>query len=259
MERRHRSYKSHSALGLIYDRVGEVSFNPIYENKFDQRILSKYKLEDTMLSKAREIKGRYDIAVRRLMAQREIETEFEIWTGFVLSRPRVGSGYKLSEDIGRDSSIIKQRYREEIYEAAGGSHIDVVGPWVAAMYKVTEEEVNAKRAEREARDPPIHFEDDGGMPLISFPWIFHTQLGYIATGEWARDIYVDTDTAADALYVRDWDAEKDKEKIQPDQEPVTVRMHFAHPTEETLSPETNESESEEEENIYERFESIMNL
>ncbi|KAH6697067.1 RNA dependent RNA polymerase [Plectosphaerella plurivora] len=268
MERRTNSYKSGSALGLIYDKVGEVSFSPIYENKFDQRILSKYELEEDMLNKVREIKARYDVAVRRLMAQREIETEFEIWTGFVLSRPRVGSGYKLSEDIGREASIIKQQFREQVYEVAGGSHIEVVGPWVAAMYKVTEEEVNAKRAEKEAqaqereRNPQHQQDAPDVMPLISFPWIFHTQLGYIATGEWARDVYVDTDTTADNLYVRDWGAEKTHEEglgpIIVDHKPVTVRTVFTPPMEEEETA-SQDGESDSEGDIYERFDEIMGL
>lgn len=216
MERDRNSYHSGSALGQIYDRVGQVEFSPSYENNFDQRILNKFCMNDDMLKRVRQIKTQYDTAIRRLMAQREIQTEFEIWTGFVLTRPRVGSSYKVTEDIGRESSIIKQHYRDEIRKAAGGSHMDTLGPWVASMYKVTAEEMmialhcrgRGSRRPKGSTSTKATPQTLTGMPLISFPWIFHEQLGFIATGRWAKKIHVHADTTADDLPIREWRGEE---------------------------------------------------
>lgn len=204
-----RIYHSSTALGQIYDRVEGVPFTPLYQNKFDRRILAKYTLEHDMLKKVRSIKTQYDTAMRRLMAQREVETEFEVWSGFILSKPRVGSGYKAAEEIGREASVLKQHFRELVQKEAGGSHIDIIGPWVAAMYKVTEEEVKIalyrrQRAQSMAGNAlPRQKRNLKGMPLISFPWVFHAQLGYIATGHWQRNVYVDHTMGLEKLEVVD--------------------------------------------------------
>ncbi|KAF6803018.1 suppressor of ascus dominance [Colletotrichum sojae] len=173
------TYRSTTALGKLYDMIKDVGFAPLYEKKFDKRILNRYILDDDMLHKARAVKVQYDMAMRRLMGQRDIETEFEIWTGFPLSKPRIGSDYKQQEDIGRDSAALKQRFRDICYKEAGGRSFDDIAPFVAAMYKVTEEEVNAALAGE--------YEDEEhrrqSMPLVSFPWIFHWIMGRIATGQ----------------------------------------------------------------------------
>lgn len=160
--------------------IQDVGFNPLYEKRFDNRVLNRFHLTEDLLSKARAVKVQYDMAMRRLMGQRDIDTEFEIWTGFALSKPRVGSDYKQQEEIGRESSLLKHRFREICYQEAGGSRVfDNIGPFVAAMYKVTQDEVNAALAGE--------YEDEEhkrqSMPLISFPWIFHWIMGRIATGK----------------------------------------------------------------------------
>ncbi|TIC96118.1 RNA-dependent RNA polymerase 1 [Colletotrichum higginsianum] len=172
------TYRSSSALGQIYDMIQDQSLNPLYGNKFDTRILTRFPLSDEILRKARKVKTQYDTSLRRLMSHRDVQTEFEAWTGFVLSKPRVGSDYKQHEDIGRESSALKQRYREICYKEAGSRHYDDFAPFVAAMYKVTEEQVNAALAkEYEDEEHKRH-----SMPLTSFPWIFHWIMGRIATG-----------------------------------------------------------------------------
>lgn len=158
--------------------IQDQSLNPLYGNKFDTRILTRFPLSDEILRKARKVKTQYDTSLRRLMSHRDVQTEFEAWTGFVLSKPRVGSDYKQHEDIGRESSALKQRYREICYKEAGSRHYDDFAPFVAAMYKVTEEQVNAALAkEYEDEEHKRH-----SMPLTSFPWIFHWIMGRIATG-----------------------------------------------------------------------------
>ncbi|KAK1656065.1 RNA-dependent RNA polymerase [Colletotrichum phormii] len=178
MNRKYKSYKSTTALGKIFDRIVEQDLNPLYEKKFDGRVLKRFELPEELLQKARKVKGQYDTALRRLMSHRDVHTEFEAWTGFILSRPRVGSDYKQQEDIGRESAALKQRFREICYTEAGSRRFEDFAPFVAAMYQVTEQEVNAALAEE--------YEDEDhkrqSMPLISFPWIFHWIMGRIATG-----------------------------------------------------------------------------
>ncbi|EFQ26695.1 RNA dependent RNA polymerase [Colletotrichum graminicola M1.001] len=175
---RKNTYKSLSPIGQIYDMIQDQALDPLYEKKFDNRILNRFTLTDDLLQKARKVKRQYDTSMRRLMSYRDVKTEFEAWTGFVLSRPRVGSDYKQQEDIGRESAALKQRFREICYNEAGSRNYDDFAPFVAAMYKVTEEQVNAALAKE--------YEDEEhkrqSMPLISFPWIFHWIMGRIATG-----------------------------------------------------------------------------
>ncbi|EEY15962.1 RNA-dependent RNA polymerase [Verticillium alfalfae VaMs.102] len=143
-------YHSYTALGQIYDRIQDVPFNPLYEKKFDRRILTRFApIDNAVLKQARRLKSTYDTAMRRLMAQREVSTEFEIWTGFPLSRPRVGNAYKHSEDIGRDAGLLKQSFRDEVHALVGGSGYDKVAPFVAAMYQVT-----ARGGQHRAAPPP---------------------------------------------------------------------------------------------------------
>ncbi|KAL8387332.1 hypothetical protein RB595_009982 [Gaeumannomyces hyphopodioides] len=195
-----RTYRSGGVLGKLYDKVHQASFHPAYEMPFDPRILSKYKLDATILRKARQMKTKYDQAMRRIMGQGDIGTEFEVFSAFVLSRPRVGNAYKHQESMGRESATLKSLFRQKCVEAAaelagGGAKgsvssgskislsllrhdVDVIGPFVAAMYKVTDEEVRIALHEcksRGARPNPK------SMPLISFPWIFDTVLAQIAT------------------------------------------------------------------------------
>ena len=182
------TYRSQKALGIIYDKVHSVAFDPTYTGSFDKRILDKCVNDNELLKKARHIKTQYDTALRRIMGQREISTEFEIWSGFVLSRPRVGSGYKLQEDVGRDYLSIKLAFRAMCQEAAGGATPAHIDPFVAAMYKVTEEEVNIALHERRGATNiagkifPPRKTDAKSMPLMSFPWIFHEVLCRLATG-----------------------------------------------------------------------------
>ncbi|OHF03496.1 RNA-dependent RNA polymerase [Colletotrichum orchidophilum] len=192
---RSKTYKSRTALGKIYDMVKEQELNPLYEKKFDGRVLGRFELSEDLLQKARKIKGQYDTALRRLMSHRDVGTEFEAWTGFILSRPRVGSDYKQQEDIGRESAALKQRFREICYAVAGSRRFEDFAPFVAAMYQVTEQEVNARLAEE--------YEDEDhkrqSMPLISFPWIFHWIMGRIATGHVKIKPTIDPEAKAIAM------------------------------------------------------------
>lgn len=176
MERDKKSYQSNSALGQIYDRVKVGEFHAAYEMPFDVRI---------------------DVAMRRLMGQHEAPvSEFEIWTTFILSKPRVGSDYKLQENVGREMAALKERFRTECKTAVAGNtgtqgitfsssmvNLEKLDRFVAAMYTVTNNEVRAV-----ARERLISKQNDNGgqegvqMPLISFPWLFHRELARVALG-----------------------------------------------------------------------------
>lgn len=198
MERDKKSnYRSDSALGQIYDRIRIEEFHAAYEMSFDTRILSRYQLEEDTLTKASGIKVAYDIAMRRLMGQHEAPvTEFEIWSTFILSKPRVGSDYKLQENTGRDMAALRERFRAECMEAVTGNdqtqgfvsassmaNTEKLDQFVAAMYTVTNNDVRAAMRERSMPNPAG--EDGSGgtqMPLISFPWLFHRELARVALG-----------------------------------------------------------------------------
>jgi hypothetical protein len=192
MEKKYKAkdqiYNSGKILGQLYDQVESVDFVPHYESPFDKRILGAYEKDNALLKKARIIKTKYDTAMRRIMAQHEITTEFEIWTTFVLSKPRVGSDYKLQEDMAIVSSALKDRFRKVCITEAGGKEFEKLGPFVAAMYRVTCEELVIALHECHTtkmvggREVPRRKMEPKYMPLISFPWLFHSILGRIATG-----------------------------------------------------------------------------
>jgi RNA-dependent RNA polymerase len=192
MEKRHKpkdaQYHSNRILGQLYDKVETVNFKPQYEEPFDKRILRAYSLDDDILKTARQLKGKYDREMRQILAHHEVKTEFEIWSTFVLSKPRVGSDYKLQEEIGRISDGLKDKYRTECIKHAGSKDFAVLGPFVAAMYKVTKEEMDIMLAECRSmkivggREVPRRKMEPKSMPLMSFPWLFEKELGRIATG-----------------------------------------------------------------------------
>lgn len=202
MERGRKSYTSAKPLGRIYTRVNVEKFNPAYNMAFDDRILSRFQLSKEEVEKAREVKAKYDVAMRRLMGQHERPiSEFEIWSTFILSKPRVGNDYKLAETVGREVSALKNRFRAVCGEAVTGvaqkseffsySSIDLekLDRFVAAMYTVTNDEVQEAlraRALPVLDEDGIRIADDQGanfpMPLISFPWLFHKELARVASG-----------------------------------------------------------------------------
>jgi RNA-dependent RNA polymerase len=127
------------------------------------------------------------------MAQQEINTEFEVWSTFVLSRPRVGTDYKMQEEMARFSDDLKNRFRAVCIESAGSKDFAVLGPFIAGMYRVTKEELDIALAECRStklvggREVPKRKMEPKYMPLISFPWLFEKELARIATGIEAGD------------------------------------------------------------------------
>lgn len=186
------SYQSTSVLGLLYNQVQLVDFSPLYELKPDDRILKAYDWTGgimlDIMQQVKEIKQEYDNSVRRIMAKHSIGTEFEVWSTFVLNHSRDMGDYKFHEEIGNLAESLKTQYKDEIITLAGGSRFHQLEPWVAAMYKVTNEEMAVAISECrqtitiDEYERPKRLMQPGEMPLMSFPWIFYHELGKIAMG-----------------------------------------------------------------------------
>lgn len=183
------SYTSRKALGVIFDKVKgkQVKFDPIWDSPFDQRIIKKFELKRDTLKSARKIKTQYDTSVRRLLSQHALKTEFELWTGFAMSKPAVGSDYKVQEELRREYNNLKAAFRQLCIDTAGSKNAEKLEPFVAAMYKVTDEEMKIALYEHHRGVinnagtllQPRKLEPKS-MPLISFPWIFHKEMCRIA-------------------------------------------------------------------------------
>ncbi|PTB70536.1 RdRP-domain-containing protein [Trichoderma citrinoviride] len=184
------SYPSPKVLGDIYDRVKKqsIQFQPDWETAFDRRILNRFELDNAMLKDARRLKSQYDGTVRRILVHHNLDTEFELYTSWAMSKPPIGSEYKRQEDLGKEFDAVKQRFRDACIEAAGGHDEAKIDRFVAAMYKVTEQEVKIALFEHH-RGPtneagvikPARELQAKSMPLISFPWIFPWVMIRVAT------------------------------------------------------------------------------
>lgn len=181
-------YKSTKILGQLYDAVVTPDFVPKLEKPFDSRILESplAPASETYMEYARELKAEFDMNMRQIMAQYEINTEFEVWSTFVLRHGFVIRDYKMQEDLGRIVGTLRRGFRHQCYDKVGrqGGNIPAL---VIAMYRVTQEQVaaalEARRKEALQReDLSIVEVNSTELPLISFPWIFPDVLGDVATG-----------------------------------------------------------------------------
>lgn len=107
-----------------------------------------------------------------------------------MSRAVGTTDYKRQEDLGHEYDVLKQRFRDQCYQAAGGKDAEVIDPFVAAMYTVTAQDAELalqerriEQAEDDGNGMPPHPLEQSAMPLISFPWIFHRALIRIALGD----------------------------------------------------------------------------
>ena len=185
--KRKEPYHSKKVLGQLYDQVERIDFEPELSAPFDKRILDAYPLREQMLSDAREIKKVYDLAMRRIMAQHDIKTEFEVWSTFVLHHFNQNGDYKFHEVIGQLSDALKDQFRTACYLKAGGHDFEEIAPFAAAMYTITNEEIQQAVEERSQfkviNGQSVPVREPGDMPLMSFPWIFQSVLGRIANGK----------------------------------------------------------------------------
>ena len=185
-KQQHQIYTSKKVLGQLYDQVERIDFVPAFAAPFDTRILQAYTLDESILQSAREIKEEYDAHMRRIMAQQEIKTEFEVWSTFVLQHSSTSNSFKYHEQIGEISMALKDHFRLICHERAGGKGYEHIGPFVAAMYEVTAREVTAAVEECHriridgGQEKPLREMTPSNMPLMSFPWLFQDILGKIA-------------------------------------------------------------------------------
>ncbi|KAL8792591.1 MAG: hypothetical protein Q9195_004814 [Heterodermia aff. obscurata] len=184
-------YESKKILGQLYNQVERIDFIPSFDKPFDPRVLYAYQLDPNIIQAAATLKFQYDAAMRRIMAQHEIKTEFEVWSTFVLQHSNAMKDYKFHEEIGRLSQALKDEFRAECYRTAGGKESKLIAPFVAAMYHVTNEEVQIALRECHQMvtvggvDTPLRKMVTSSMPLMSFPWLFPNILGRIANGDFS--------------------------------------------------------------------------
>ena len=185
-KKQHQVYRSKKVLGQLYDQVERIDFVPAFTAPFDTRILHAYILDESILRSAREIKKEYDAHMRRIMAQQEIKTEFEVWSTFVLQHSSTSNAFKYHEQIGEISLALKDQFRLICHERAGGKDFEHIGPFAAAMYEVTAREMDAAVEECHrfqivgGQPRPLREITPSTMPLMSFPWLFQNVLGKIA-------------------------------------------------------------------------------
>ncbi|KAE8136966.1 RNA dependent RNA polymerase-domain-containing protein [Aspergillus pseudotamarii] len=185
-----RIYHSNKILGQLYDAVERIDFAPSLEMPFDKRLLNcEIEVSGDLLTFAKNLKEQYDDAMRRVMAQHEIKTEFEVWSTFVLSHANTSKDYKFHEEIGAISTTLRETFQKQCYEKVGGRNFDQLTPLALAMYRVTNMEMtdalNKYRAENSTTDHKLFHKPTpkiNQLPLISFPWIFPHILGKIALG-----------------------------------------------------------------------------
>ncbi|KAJ8111954.1 hypothetical protein OPT61_g5568 [Boeremia exigua] len=195
MEKRHKgpeqTYQSKNILGMLYDQVQLIDFNPVWEDNFDRRILDHFTIETSLLKKAADIKAEYDNDLRRMMAKHGVGTEFEAFSTFVLTHNQETRDYKFAEEFGRTVGVFKAQYRQACMKASGATSVtewDLLGPFVAAMYSVTADEMRSALKECSetkvvgGQSVSVRKKEAEHMPLMSFPWLFHTELGKLATG-----------------------------------------------------------------------------
>lgn len=217
MEKKHKPaeqiYKSESILGQLYDMVKVIDFSPDFDTLFDSRILTAYNPGEDILREASELKEEYDAAIKRIMAQHDIRTEFEVWSTFCLSHNFDKKDWTFAEELGRVVSAVKERFRAICVQKAGGWNFEALAPFVAAMYKVTAEQVRtaveaceeaevdgedednplaakknkADDEDEDEDDSPLPTKNKSAMPFMSFPWIFDRELGKIANGMFRPD------------------------------------------------------------------------
>lgn len=182
-------YHSKKILGQLYDQVDRVDFAPTFDMPFDRRVLKAYSVSSEMLRDAAEVKLRYDAAMRRIMAQHEIKTEFEVWSTFVMQHSNDSGDYKFHEEIGNLSQSLKDQFRDECREKAGAKDLERTLQFVAAMYLVTAQEMDLALSECRQTvivngvETPLRKMVPESMPLMSFPWLFPHYLGRIANGD----------------------------------------------------------------------------
>ncbi|OTB02887.1 hypothetical protein M426DRAFT_61501 [Hypoxylon sp. CI-4A] len=173
----HKSYRSTKVIGQLYDQVAKVDFRPELDGAFDDRILRRYEPKEDTLKMMRMIKRQHDKAMRQIMNQHSIGTEFEAWSTFVMSKPLVGTEYKRQESMEPVIASHRERFRSACIKLAGSKDPDILRPVIAAAYYVTWQEMQMAKQKVNRVRQGLKADE---MPFISFPWIFQYELGQIA-------------------------------------------------------------------------------
>merc|ERR1711939_1043578 len=122
-KKRSGEYRSHKILGKLYDAVERVNFQPNWDGAFDQRILSHKVPPPAILDAVSQLKKSYDESMRRIMAQHQIRTEFEVWSTFVLHHSKAAGDFKFHEEIGEHAKNLKQQYYDALVVEAKGPRV----------------------------------------------------------------------------------------------------------------------------------------
>ncbi|KAK9448603.1 RNA dependent RNA polymerase-domain-containing protein [Limtongia smithiae] len=166
MERKHgNTYHSTKVLGRLYDSVQELVFKEKQTDTFDARLLEgEHCVDDKELwTMTRRLKHEYDNKVHRMMLQRGIETELEVFTGYVMKYEAGGhnNDYKYWEEVSQQFAAIADMTRNKVYEETGFR--DRTKPaeererrlceFVAMAYRVGKEEIQEmEESKRQVRE-----------------------------------------------------------------------------------------------------------
>jgi RNA-dependent RNA polymerase len=178
MEKRSKSYKSHKVLGKLYDGVKNVDFKFSYEQQFDPRILNYHITDPKIKQDARALKDEYDLAMRRIMNQHKIRTEFEVWSTFVINHSKASKDFKFHEEIGQLSKALKDEFYAAIVQAVGGNTFEHLRVFAIAAYQLTAYEYDGVSLQRANI---VDDDEKPELPFISFPWVLSDVLGKIAS------------------------------------------------------------------------------
>ncbi|EXJ61487.1 uncharacterized protein A1O5_11803 [Cladophialophora psammophila CBS 110553] len=194
MEKKRNEYPSKKILGQLYDAVERVKFKPHWSGTFDRRILTHAPAPEIMETVS-NLKKSYDERMRRIMAQHQIGSEFEVWSTFVLHHSKVSKDFKFHEEIGQHAKNLKEQYYEAFCQEAGGHDSEKLKPFAIAAYHITHDELREAQAkqrtllEDEAQLVASHEFGSASakMPFISFPWVLQDTLVKIARNTVVHD------------------------------------------------------------------------
>ncbi|KIW95817.1 uncharacterized protein Z519_02881 [Cladophialophora bantiana CBS 173.52] len=187
MEKKRNEYRSKKILGQLYDAVERVKFKPHWSGTFDPRILTHAPAHEIMETVS-NLKKSYDERMRRIMAQHQIGSEFEVWSTFVLHHSKVSKDFKFHEEIGQHAKNLKEQYYEAFCQEAGGHDSEKLKPFAIAAYHITHDELREAQAKQQnlmEDEAQFATSDESGsastkMPFISFPWVLQDTLVKIA-------------------------------------------------------------------------------
>ncbi|OAP59082.1 hypothetical protein AYL99_06380 [Fonsecaea erecta] len=180
-------YRSRKILGQLYDAVERAKFKPHWSGTFDRRILI-HPPADGIMETVSNLKKSYDESMRRIMAQHQIGSEFEVWSTFVLHHSKVSGDFKFHEEIGQHARNLKEQYYEAFCQEAGGYDAEKLKPFAIAAYHITHNELREAQAQQQDNGGVESQIDDlnesspaaTDMPFISFPWVLQDTLVKIA-------------------------------------------------------------------------------